>query len=232
MKKYIHYIIICLTLFALPSYAQKKQTLSKDQLENQRQTLLSEIKETQNQLTELRKDKKASLNELQALQAKLNARQKLISNINSEISIIERNIELTNNDVHTLKNELDTLKKQYAEMVRYSYKNRTSTDMIVFLFSSTSFNDAIRRLNYVKQYRNYRADQSVKILSASQQLNNKINVLSLEKKKKDIVLAAQQNQNSILEQETEEKDKMVNELKGKEKELLASIAKIKRQPMS
>ncbi|MCC6448281.1 MAG: peptidoglycan DD-metalloendopeptidase family protein, partial [Chitinophagaceae bacterium] len=159
---------------------------------------------------------------------KLNARQKLISNINSEISIIERNIELTNNDVHTLKNELDTLKKQYAEMVRYSYKNRTSTDMIVFLFSSTSFNDAIRRLNYVKQYRNYRADQSVKILSASQQLNNKINVLSLEKKKKDIVLAAQQNQNSILEQETEEKDKMVNELKGKEKELLASIAKNKK----
>ena len=38
---------------------------------------------------------------------------------------------------------------------------------MVFLFSSTSFNDAIRRMNYVKQYRGYRADQAVKITSAS-----------------------------------------------------------------
>ncbi len=228
MKNFISHIIIFTFLFALTSHAQKKQTYSKDQLEHQRQNLLIEIKETQAQLADLRKDKKASLNELQTLQAKLNARQKLISNINSEISIIERNIELTNNDVHTLKNELDTLKKQYAEMVRYSYKNRTSTDMIVFLFSASSFNDAIRRLNYVKQYRNYRADQAIKITSATQQLSNKINVLNLEKKKKDFVLVAQQNQNNILEQETKEKDKIVNELKGKEKELLDIIAKNKK----
>lgn len=208
--------------------AQKKQNGSREQLEQQRQSILSEIKETQSQLVELRKDKKSSLAELQALQNKLNARQKLISNINTEISLIEKNILLTNQDVSTLRSELDTLKKQYAEMVRYSYKNRTSVDMIVFLFSSTSFNDAIRRMNYVKQYRSFRADQATKIISSSQQLTNKITVLNLEKQKKDFVLIAQQNQNKILEQETDEKDKVVNELKGKEKELTATLTKNKK----
>lgn len=142
--------------------------------------------------------------------------------------MIENNINLANNDVSTLKTKLDTLKKQYAEMVRYTYKNKTSSDFIVFLFSSTSFNDAIRRLNYVKQYRGYRADQAVKITSASQQLTNKITVLNMEKQKKDFVLIAQENQNKMLESETLEKDKVVNELKGKEKELMTILAKNKK----
>ncbi|HMT35174.1 MAG TPA: peptidoglycan DD-metalloendopeptidase family protein [Chitinophagaceae bacterium] len=215
-------------LFATAAFAQKKQSLSREQLETQRQSILSEIKRTQSELTTLRQDKKATLAQLQTLQAKLDARHKLISNINNEISLIETNINLANNDVHILKTKLDTLKKQYAEMVRYTYKNRTSSDLIVFLFSSSSFNDAIRRLNYVKQYRGYRADQAVKITSASKQLTNKITVLNMEKQKKDYVLIAQQNQNKILESETQEKDKVVTELKGKEKELLYELAKNKK----
>ena len=227
MNKKIFYTLICL-LFATASFAQKKQSLSREQLETQRQSILSEIKRTQSELTTLRQDKKATLAQLQTLQAKLDARHKLISNINNEISLIEANINLANNDVHILKTKLDTLKKQYAEMVRYTYKNRTSSDLIVFLFSSSSFNDAIRRLNYVKQYRGYRADQAVKITSASKQLTNKITVLNMEKQKKDYVLIAQQNQNKILETETQEKDKVVTELKGKEKELLYELAKNKK----
>ncbi len=217
-----------LLLLALAAYPQKKQNLSREQLETQRQFLLSEIKHTQSELNELRQDKKSSLAQLQTLQAKLNARHKLIANINNEIGMIENNINLANNDVSTLKTKLDTLKKQYAEMVRYTYKNKTSSDFIVFLFSSTSFNDAIRRLNYVKQYRGYRADQAVKITSASQQLTNKITVLNMEKQKKDFVLIAQENQNKMLESETLEKDKVVNELKGKEKELMTILAKNKK----
>jgi murein DD-endopeptidase MepM/ murein hydrolase activator NlpD len=50
----------------------------------------------------------------------------------------------------------------------------------------------------------------------------------MEKQKKDYVLIAQQNQNKILESETQEKDKVVTELKGKEKELLYELAKNKK----
>jgi predicted nuclease with TOPRIM domain len=111
---------------------KKLKNQSREQLETQRMTILEEIKRTASELNELRKDKKASLSALQALQAKLNARQLLINNINNEISIIEENIHLANKDVLVLKTQLDTLKRQYAEMVRYTYKNRTSSDMIVF----------------------------------------------------------------------------------------------------
>lgn len=213
------------------SKPQAKETTrgqSREQLESQRLSILEEIKRTTAELSELRKNKKATLSELQALQAKLSARQSLIANINNEINIIEENINLANKDVVVLKTQLDTLKKQYAEMVRYTYKNRTSSDMIVFLFSSTSFNDASRRLQYVKQYRSYRADQAVKITSAGKQLNNKITVLNQQKQRKDFVLLAQEQQNKILEAETAEKNKVVTELKGKEKDLIVDLARKKK----
>jgi septal ring factor EnvC (AmiA/AmiB activator) len=100
--------------------------------------------------------------------------------------------------------------------------------MIVFLFSSQSFNDATRRLQYVKQYRSYRAEQAVKINSAGKQLKNKITVLNEQKQKKDFVLIAQEHQNKILQAETEEKNKVVSQLKGKEKELMLQLAKNKK----
>lgn len=211
-----------------PTVAPKYRNQSREQLESQRLSLLEEIKQTTEELAALRKDKKASLSALQALQAKLNARQSLIANINHEIDLIEENIKLASRDVMVLKTQLDTLKKQYAEMVRYTYKNRTSSDMIVFLFSSKSFNDATRRLQYVKQYRNYRAEQAVKIISAGKQLTNKITVLNQQKEKKDFVLMAQEQQSKILEAEKEETNKVVVELKGKEKELMNDLARKKK----
>lgn len=251
MLKYSTYLVGLLLLASLSLHAQKNKkapqkkqqksytkkeassknqvneeyrSQSREQLESQRLSILDEIKRTQAELSELQKDKKSTISQLQALQSKLQARQSLIGNINNEIKYIENNINIANNDVQILRTQLDTLKRQYAEMVRYTYKNKTSSDLIVFLFSSSSFNDAIRRLQYVKQYRGYRADQAAKITSAHKQLSNKINVLNLEKQKKDYVLIAQEQQKKILEAETSEKDKIVVELKGKEKDLMMGLA--------
>lgn len=240
IKKFLYIFIVCTLIFSVGNSqkkspvkktvrAAKPKGLSREQLESQRMSIIEEIKRTQEELVSLQKNKKASVDELVALQSKLSARQKLIGNINSEISIIDNNLNIATRDVTILKTNLDTLKKQYAEMVRYTYKNRTSSDLIVFLFSSNSFNDAIRRLHYVKQYRGYRADQAMKITSASQQLNNKITVLNNVKQKKDFVLQAQQMQSKILEAETAQKDRIVTELKGKEKELTIGLSKKRKE---
>jgi septal ring factor EnvC (AmiA/AmiB activator) len=221
-------LIALVATFGQSAYAQKIKNQSREQLESQRLSIMEEIKRTQAELKVLQKDKKATLSQLLALQSKLAARQSLINNINKEIQILEDNIQMANRDVVVLKTQLDTLKKQYAEMVRYTYKNRTSSDMIVFLFSASSFNDAIRRLQYVKQYRGYRADQALKITSASKQLTNKITVLNMEKQKKDFVLQAQEIQNRILEAEKAEQDKVIIELKGREKGLVQGLAQKKK----
>jgi murein hydrolase activator len=213
-------------LLCSTSIAQKVNYKNQDrsELEQQRVAIMAEIKETQQKLSLLQKDKNATIGQLQALQSKLTARQALITNINKDISLLENNINAAASDVKDLTLSLTELKKQYAQLIRYTYKNRTSQSELMFLFSSKSFNDAVRRYNYVKQYRDYRKQQATKIMETSNTLQSRITTLEQQKLKKDEMLNAQVEQQKVLAQESDQKNSVIINLKGQEKNLTVMIA--------
>ncbi len=213
-----------LPTLCLTAQKNKYKNVDKEALEQQRVTILQEIKETQNKLVELRKDKNATIAQLQALQTKLSAREALIGNINREIGFIEKNISTATNDVSKLSNELTALRKNYAELVRYTYKQKSHQSILLFLFNSKNFNDALRRYRYIKQYRDFRKAQADKITTANENLKLKINVLEQQRKDKDLMLLAQEEQKHVLSAETQEKNLVVVNLKGQESQLSAQIA--------
>lgn len=181
------------------------------------------------ELAETKKDKTASMADLRAVQTKLDARQKLITDINGEINNITGNIQQSSQEVRALENKLEGLKARYAQSVRYAYQNRNSYNMLAFLFSAESYNQAIRRLKYIKRYRDYRKQQVEEIYLTQGRLSKKIETLSTEKSKQDVLLKAEDQQRKALQQETSEKNRVVTELKGREKELLVEINKNQRE---
>lgn len=223
-KTFLSILFLSLIVFA---WAQNKKVTSAS-LEKQRNNLLAEIAQTEKELNALQKDKSSSLEALKVLQKKLETRNKLVAHIDREVQLLNKGIQETNTDITVLRNDLKGLKKQYAELVRFSYKNRTSENFILFLFSAKSFNDANRRLEYVKAYRNFRADQAKKIELTSLALEKKANYLLNQRSTKDAALNDQKKQNAALEKETDLQNKMVNDLKGKEGELTKKLA-IKRK---
>jgi len=100
--------------------------------------------------------------------------------------------------------------------------------MINFLFSSVSFNDAIRRVQYLKSYRGYREEQVDNINKTNTLLEQKINTLSENKKEKSKVLMEQTKEMKTLEVEKKEQDNYVSKLKAREKELTKELAAKKR----
>ncbi len=162
------------------------------------------------------------------MQAKLSERQKLIGNINQEISAINRNIQYSAEEIAGLRENLEMLKVRYAQSVRYAYKHRASYNMMAFLFSSNDFNEAIRRLKYLKKYRDYRKDQADQIRLTHRKIEEKINVLNSEKSQKDMLRVAEEQQRLAVQREANETNKVVSELKGKEKDLSNTIAKNQR----
>jgi murein hydrolase activator len=202
--------------------------IDRNELESQRQNILNEIKQTQMQLQSLQKDKNATYAQLQALQNKLNARQALINNINKEINLIERTITNANDDVKSLTLNLAELRKHYSELMRYSYKQRTSQDLVMFIFSSNGFYDAVRRYNYIKQYREYRKEQAKKIIETSTDLKGKILTLKEQKEQKDLRLKEQEEQKQVISVETSQKNLVMKDLKGKEKDLNVKVAEQKK----
>lgn len=206
------------------SFAQQADN-SRAELERRRQSILASIRESQEQLAETKKNKKATMSQLRALQAKLNARLRLIENLNEEMRRIDGNIESSTQEVTKLRSNLEVLKMRYAQSVRYAYASRTSSSLLAFLFSSKDYNDAMRRLKYLKRYRNYREQQAADIRGTQQKIEHSIDVLSNQKTQKNLLLGAQEQQKTVLQQETNETNNVVRDLKGREKELLQDIAR-------
>jgi septal ring factor EnvC (AmiA/AmiB activator) len=211
-------------LFSFSAFAQQGGN-SRAELEKKRQSILESIKQTEAELAATRQNKQATLSQLRALQAKLNERQRLVNNISAEIGAINSNIQLSAQEVNTLKRNLEVLKTRYAQSVRYAYSNRSSYNMLAFLFSAKDFNDAARRAKYLKKYRDYRKDQVAQIQVTRGQIENKITELNREKQQKDVLFREQEEQKKVIQKETNETNQVVNELKGREKNLSAQIEK-------
>lgn len=215
-------------LFILLAFAAHAQQPSREELEQRRRQLLETIKETESQLAATKQNTKATMGQLRALQTKLAGRQKLINNINQEIDQIGTSIEYSSKEITRMKGNLGVLKARYAQSVRYAYKSRSSYDMLAFLFSSKDFNEALRRMKYLKRYTDYRKDQADQIRLAQTKLEDEVNTLNTEKAKKDILLSAEEQQKKAILDDKNKTDQIVKELKGQEKDLTAKIMKNRR----
>ena len=222
-----------LTIFSTCSLFVLSQT--REELEKRRKEIQQEIQELQKAQSEISKDKKAGLSQLKLIERKLKSRYAVIDNLNDEMRMIDNTIFNDNREIYRLQKELDTLKKQYARTIEYAYKNRSSYDMMNFIFSATSFNDAVRRVSYLKTYRQYRDEQVGNINRTQKDLSVKINTLTQDKKEKGKVLLEQNKQKEILEGEKKEKNQFVSKLKSREKEIekeMAAKRKIERSLQS
>ncbi|TWI92217.1 septal ring factor EnvC (AmiA/AmiB activator) [Chitinophaga japonensis] len=227
LKKLIPFLLI-IWLVPAALQAQNNNQLSREDLERRKRELQKEIDEANQALKETKRSTRESLGQLRALRNKIYLRTRLINNINEEITFINRDINTAYRDVKTLQKDLDTLKAQYAQLVVYAYKNRSAYDMLNFVFSAQSFNDAIRRYQYLKQYRDYRRRQADNIVETQELLNKKIAHLQGQKEKRAQTLESEQEQRKTLEEDKKEKDEVLSKLKGREKELLADINKRKK----
>jgi len=201
---------------------------SRDELEKRRKQIQGEIELLQKQQSTISKDKKASLGQLNLIQSKLQKRFAVIENINDEVRLIDNNIYSSNREIYRLEKQLDTLKEHYGRTIEYAYKNRSSYDMLNFIFTSSGFNDAVKRVAYLKSYREYREDQVANISKTKTELERKKNQLSQNKQEKSKALEEQNKQRQILEEEKNEKAGFVNKLKAREKELLKELDAKKR----
>ena len=223
---------ICLSaLLLFISIVAFPQQPGKAELEKQRAAIQKEIDDVKRSLDETKRNKKASLAQLNAVQKRLQLRQREINVINQQMDLIEGDINQGWRDITKLKKELDTLKLQYGKSVVYSYKNRSNYDFLNFIFSASNFNDALKRVSYLKSYRAYREEQANNIVRTQDQIQGKIVALNQSRVQKSLVLKEEDKAKQKLEDEKREKDEVVSKLKSREKELNKEFADKKKQDM-
>jgi septal ring factor EnvC (AmiA/AmiB activator) len=230
MYSFIKKIIFLSALMALayhPAGAQQGQ--SKEELQKAQKQLQKEIDDLNATYENIKKSKKQSLSQLAIVQRKIAKREQLVNNINKEVRNIDEDIYGKELEENHLKKELDTLRQKYAQSIVFAYKNRGSYEYLNFLFSATDFNDAMKRMMYLKSYRQYRETQAQTIAKTEDLLQQTIGTLNNSKVEKNKVLKVQSSQLQVLEQDKKEKDQVIKGLKDQEKDVVAQLKKRERQ---
>ena len=195
MTKLIFSILAFLTM-SMVVYAQPK---SREELEKQRQQLKKEIEETEQLLNSNKAQTKENLLQYNLISKKVNLQDRVIDNINRDLHMLDNNMYTISKDVRRYDLLLDTLKQEYAKSMVYAYKNRSSYDFMNFIFSSANFNDAIKRISYLKSYRSYREMQGDNIVRTQDLRKKRIQDLNGTKQQKNQVLEVQSKEMAILE---------------------------------
>jgi len=216
-------LFILFTMVVLGLQASAQANSSREDLQKQEQTLRKELDELNQLLEQTKKNKKNSLGQLEAIRSKISKRKALINGIARQVKILDDAIYTNQLDVQRLNKDLDTLKSRYQKSVVFAYKSRSGYEYLNFLFSAGSFNDAVKRITYLKSYRQNREAQASAIDLSQNDLNAKINILGANKKDRLKTLVVQNEQLKVLVVDQKEQDKIVKQLKSKEQEITAQV---------
>lgn len=222
-------ILAFVLLIILQLSVTAQQPNERAELERKKRETQKEIDILTNQYNEIKKNKKTSLGQLAVIQRKLELRNKIIGDINKQVNTINQNINTSYKEMRRLQKDLDTLKMNYSQNVVYAYKNRSNYDFLNFLFSASNFNDAVRRISYMRAYRNYRSQQLDAIVKTEKLYKEKIVELTNNKKEKTAVLGEQTKEMGELVKDKNEQAAVVDEIKKKEKEINKTLAVKKKQ---
>ena len=217
------FFFLCLGLFA------SAQQETREELEKQRAQLKKEMEQTQKLLNTNKAKTKESLVQWKLINDKVNLQNRIIDNISRDINLLDNNIYTNQREINRYNKLLDTLKEEYAKSMVYAYKNRNNYNFLNFIFSAASFNDAIKRVAYLKYYRTYRERQGENILRTQELRKLRIDELGGIKQKKSVVLQTKDKEMSALETQKQEKDRIMNELKKQGKQLNTQLTAYSKQ---
>lgn len=223
-------IFFLFILFSVPAvWLQAQPAEDKAKLEKERLEIQKEIKEIQGLYDKVKGQKKQTIGQYNLLDRKIKLQNRYIANINKELRLIDDDIYMSNVEIFRMSRQLDTLKNQYARSIVYAYKNRSTYDFLNFIFSASNFNDAIKRVAYLKSYRSYREQQVSTIKETQLKLARRKEEQIGKKKQKDAVLVNQTEQVKVLDVQKKEKDAILADLKSKEKALEKQLAAKKKR---
>ncbi len=202
---------------------------NKIQLEREKKQIQNELKEIQGVYAKVKAEKTHSLNQLNILKRKMALQEKYIITVNKELQFIDNDVYRGNQEIYHLERQLDALKAEYANTVVYTYKNRSNFDYVNFIFSAGSFNDVLRRITYLRNYRTYREKQVATINETQDIIAKRQQQQLLMKKEKNDVLEDQAKERIELDEQRKEKDVVVSKLKARESDLQKQIVAKKKR---
>jgi len=214
-------------IFILSNCTVYSQT--KRNLEQRRYRLQKQIKQINHLLINTKKKEKSLLVDLSDLNKKITTRNKLIKTINQETSIINREIRKNKDSIYLLQLSINKLKKDYANMIVKSYISSSLQNRLLFLLASKSFEQAYKRVQYMKQYAAYRKQQGEELIQQKQRLKDFNDTLVVKLNDKEALVLINQQEKNKISSEKNKRQKLISQVQKKRRKYRLEIRKKQQQ---
>ena len=219
--KTLLFFFITSMAFAQPSEQQK--------LEQRKEQILNEIAEKKARLESEKKKEKSVLKQIDQQKGLIALRQKLLNTTAKQTRMLSDNIYLTQLEMNKLNRELTVLKEDYEKMIVKSYKSRNEQSRVMFVLSAQNFLQAYKRIQYMKQYADFRKMQGEEIRTKQQKLEQAEQSLKTNKKEKEQVLVETEQEKKELEKEKQEQERLVESIQKDKKQIASEIDKKQKE---
>ena len=163
MKQNSFLFILLLTTYL--SFGQNKDILKQQQI-----ALEKEINYTTSLLNKTKENKKSSLVYIDYLDKKISSQERLLQLLNIEQNLLKKQIFKLENkilenekSINDAEKEIIELKKEYAEIIYSLQKNKNERNDLMFIISSETFNQAYKRILFLREYSRARKTQALQI---------------------------------------------------------------------
>ena len=202
------------------SHAQK---YTQKQLKEKKALLNKELKVINALLFTNKQKKTAVFNDVENLNYKIERKQELIKLTNQQINLLNLEIDINSESLDKLETDLSEVKEAYKEMILKSFKSKSGKNRLMFILSSETFFQALKRTQYIKQYSIFRKNQAKKIELISKQLNELKKELLYKRDIKTDLLTKNRSTQKTLELEKKEANNIAYKLRNQEKKYKRNI---------
>lgn len=157
--------LFILLLITYLSFGQNKDILKQQQI-----ALEKEINYTTSLLNKTKENKKSSLVYIDYLDKKISSQERLLQLLNIEQNLLKKQIFKLENkilenekSINDAEKEIVELKKEYAEIIYSLQKNKNERNDLMFIISSETFNQAYKRILFLREYSRARKTQALQI---------------------------------------------------------------------
>lgn len=184
-----------------------------------------EIKLTEEQIRRNEADVKKNLDMLGKIQGDIDVSKKKVADASAKVTALQAKINGLQARVSSEEKQLARLRAEYLKAVKAMRARKGGKSMLAFIFSSDSFNEAVRRMRYLKQFSSWRDKQSKEISGRVASLKKQTHELARTKTMHDRQLSVEVKARDDLQTQFSRQDAVVADLKKNGRALRSHLAK-------
>lgn len=225
------YLWLCVLALALPTNAQQaKKSRQLRQLEHKRQSVLSKIKKTDQELKRVEQSTAQEQQRLKLVRQQVSQRREVIGILGQEISALQTQIDSLGLHIRVLGSQEARLLKQYVASLRaLQHTEDPTVERLLFVLSARRLEEIYQRQKFLGQYA--RANQSIvhALRQTRQAIEYNRHTIDLNQQEKKQLLALRDSEKRQLEQEEGKRMAQVKTLQRQENKLSQQLERQRRE---